>query len=707
MGPSPNLKIKVGADTSEFSAGMKRAKSGLEGFNIGAGNVSKALTGLVAKFASFTALAKVFADAAKTMAEFERANATLASVLRTNVGNLQDMIKGARELGRTTEFTARDVTQLQTELARLGFGKADILAMEESVLKFASAVGTDLASAAAFTGGSLRAFGLQASDAGHLLDIMANSTAKSALSFEKLQTALGIVFPIAKTFGLSVEDTIAMLGTLSNVLPDASSAATAFRNILLNLANDNGKLAKGLGHTAKTFPEILDAFKELSERGVNLNEVLGMSDTKSAAALASFINNTDALRDLRDALGESTGAVDEMYGTMTNNLIGSVNSLKSAWEGLTLTFSESTGPMKQVVDWLTQSISKLTNWIEAVESARRHSRAFDDAMRELIESGNPAGGNTGGGYNKRNGITDGVHSLSEIDPAVVTADSPAPQGTIGTKHLTDKEKKALEREARKNAAALEKTLKKIADDYTAIAAYDVAMEEMGNEIAGRVATQIGVTASGFSQAERQLAELLDLSDQVVEGLDGGFDLDIQNELDAFVDSLEDAVARTQALKDEFISAVVGGFSSGVQELTDQLFGLKETNPGSILYALLSPLADIAIKEGELLMVQGLGIEAVKESLSFLTGVPAIAAGATLIAIGSAVKSGLAALANSGGYSSAVSMASSAPIASSQYGSGNDYAIKEVVVNVTGTLQADGDQLVAVISNTQDKNYYTT
>lgn len=693
MAASPNLKIGIGADTSKFDEGMKRAKSGLKTFGVSIQGAEKALGSLVAKYASIATLAKGIADATKTMAQFERANSTLASILRTNVGNIQDMIKGAKELGRTTEFTARDVTALQTELAKLGYTKGDILAMEESVLKFASAVGTDLASAAAFTGGSLRAFGLQAGDAGHLLDVMANSTATSALSFDKLQTSLGIVFPIAKTFGLSVEDTIAMLGSLSNVLPDASSAATAFRNILLNLADDNGKLAKGLGHTAKTFPEILDAFKELSERGVDLNGVLEMSDKRSASALAAFIGNTDALRDLRDALGNSSGAMNEMYDTMTNNLTGSVNSLKSAWEGLTLTFSDSTGPMKEVVDWLTIALNKLTDWIEKVEASRRHVRAFEDAMSELIGSGSGSGsGSSSDGYTRRGGEGP-VRSLTEIDAAIVTADVSGPN-TPGPKPVKPKKKKkkstttSTTTDAEKKARELKKLLASIADDYATIAAYDEAMEEMGVNTASTIATQIGVTNAGFSAAEQQMTELISLSDEVTANLEAN-------------------MQRAQSLREEFVDAVVGGFSAGIQELTDQLLGLKEINVGSILNALLSPLADVAIKEGQLLVLQGLGVEAVKASLGSLNGVAAITAGAALIAIGSAVKSGLAALANTGGSSSAAAIASSAPYATSGYGGDGDYATREINVSVSGTLSADGDKLVAVINNTQNKNYYTT
>ena len=57
-------------------------------------------------------------------------------------------------------------------------------------------------------------------------------------------------------------------------------------------------------------------------------------------------------------------------------------------------------------------------------------------------------------------------------------------------------------------------------------------------------------------------------------------------------------------------------------------------------------------EGEILMAQGVGVEACKEALSKLNGVPALAAGAALIAIGAAAKSGLKALAGGAGATTA-------------------------------------------------------
>ena len=67
--------------------------------------------------------------------------------------------------------------------------------------------------------------------------------------------------PVAKAFGFSIEDSTALLGQLANAGFDASSAATATRNILLNLADANGDLAKELGRPIKNAEDLAAGFK--------------------------------------------------------------------------------------------------------------------------------------------------------------------------------------------------------------------------------------------------------------------------------------------------------------------------------------------------------------------------------------------------------------------------------------------------------------
>ena len=288
--------------------------------------------------------------------DFEESNSELAAVLGTTIDGVSELSESAKNLGATTRYTASEVTQLQIALARLGFDTGQIQAMESSVLNFALAMRTDLGSAAEFTGSALRAFGLSSSDTSDLLDVMSASTTNSALNFEKLQTSISIVGPIAKAFGLDVKETASLLGVLANSGFDASSAATALRNILLNLAQTNGKLATGIGHSARSFDEIIAAFKELHEKGVDLESVLGMTNARTASAASSFIELANDAEALKLKLDEANGSLDTMAGTMADNLAGAIDSVKSAWQGWMLELSSSKGILKNAANGLADFI---------------------------------------------------------------------------------------------------------------------------------------------------------------------------------------------------------------------------------------------------------------------------------------------------------------------------------------------------------------
>lgn len=294
--------------------------------------------------------------AAQTMREFEQANANLSTILGTTRDGMKALTDSALSLGRITEYTARQVTELQTELAKLGFGQGSIIAMQKPVLEFATAVGANLADAAAVAGSTLRAFNLRSAETEETLATLAVATNKSALSFGRIQTSIGTVFPVANAFGLSVKDTTALLGALANAGFDASSAATAARNIILYLADANGKLAKAMGGPAKTFDEIIDGMIELRKAGTDLNEALELTDKRSVAAFSALLSGAESARELRQSLEDVNGELQRISEERLNTVEGSTKLLQSAWEGLTLAFEHSNGAIKDTIDWLTRLV---------------------------------------------------------------------------------------------------------------------------------------------------------------------------------------------------------------------------------------------------------------------------------------------------------------------------------------------------------------
>ena len=361
----------------ELKGAMRDAEDASRGFSGSlskAGKVAETVKGFFFQIGAsvLTLVTGAFRDAFNIVVDFEKENSRLAAILGTTRDGIKDLTAAARQLGATTSYSAAEVTQLQIELAKLGFAKQEIIDMEGAVLKFATAVGTDLARASAFTGAALRIFGKDASQAEDVLASFAVATTRTALDFSKLETSLSIVGPVASSFGLTLEDTTALLGQLANAGFDASSAATAARNILLGLADANGDLAKALGQPAKSAEGLAAGLRKLNEEGVDLNKALELTDKRSVAAFSTFLENADTLAELKDSITNVNAEFNAMSDTMSDNVAGALAGLRSAAEELVLKISEgTTGPIKDLINGLTslvRVIGDVIQWMQKYSS---------------------------------------------------------------------------------------------------------------------------------------------------------------------------------------------------------------------------------------------------------------------------------------------------------------------------------------------------
>lgn len=159
------------------------------------------------------------------------------------------------------------------------------------------------------------------------------------------------------------------------------------------------------------------------------------------------------------------------------------------------------------------------------------------------------------------------------------------------------------------------------------------------------------------------------------------DEEIKARAEAILSTMEAEEMKVEEFLKYVRSSAIGGFEDACQELFDQFAGLEDINPGRIVQALLTPLADVAIRAGEIIIAEGVGVEACKKALTSLQGPAAIAAGAALIAIGTAAKSGLASLAKSGGKSTSAST-----YAGSSGSAGTQDLKTEMTVYVKGKIQ---------------------
>jgi len=117
------------------------------------------------------------------------------------------------------------------------------------------------------------------------------------------------------------------------------------------------------------------------------------------------------------------------------------------------------------------------------------------------------------------------------------------------------------------------------------------------------------------------------------------------DMKAFNDKLQEETDRGAMIADQFGRAVADSISGSMKVIFDALMSGENIDASSLVKALVTPFADMAVQVGELLVATGVSALAMKAIGTVGGGIGAIAAGAALIALGTAAQ---ASLSNIGG-----------------------------------------------------------
>ena len=327
------------------------------------------------------ALANQLNDSVKTFADFDIQMQKVKAISGASKEEFDKLKQSAQDLGRSTFFTATQVGELQMNFSKLGFSAAETLDAQSAALDMATATGEDLARTATVIGSSIRGFNLDASEATRVADVMAASFTSSALDLEKFQTSMTKVAPIAELMGVSIEETTAIMGKLSDAGIEASIAGTSLRNIFLKMGDPSSDLAKALGKTIGSGEELVAELKNLRDAGVDVEKMLAVVDQRQVAAFATMVKGVDVIESQIIAFENANGAAAEMAGTVGDSLQGAMLRFQSALDGLKIALVGGSG----IGDALKQSIDKLALFFNGIAENQEGLTKIAETLKSIAK----------------------------------------------------------------------------------------------------------------------------------------------------------------------------------------------------------------------------------------------------------------------------------------------------------------------------------
>lgn len=321
-------------------------------------------------------LAGIAAAAVRTGMQFDQEMSKVQAISGATAEEFKQMRKQAIQLGASTTKSASEVAAGMLEMSKAGFSVKQIMEAMPGVIAASEASGENMARTTEVMTAALNGFGLEASKAAHVADVLAEVANRTNADINDMGYAFKYAAPVAHTLGLTLEDVAAAAGIMSNAGIKGEQAGTTLRMAMLRLADPPKEAAAAIEKLGLKIQDSNGKMLPLRDIIAQLNEKTKDMTKTQKAAIVSTIFGTEAMSGmiatidagpeafdkLKKALVESDGAAQKVAKQMKDNFAGAVEELQGALESIGIQISDELTPaIRAVTEWLTKMGDKFQN----------------------------------------------------------------------------------------------------------------------------------------------------------------------------------------------------------------------------------------------------------------------------------------------------------------------------------------------------------
>ena len=252
--------------TSRLSAGFDNLKNHMMGIAVTATTVGAAVVSSVNKAA----------DVQKVMVENQNLMRTAGERAATTQKEVNQMYADGERYSVQYGESQKTIAQGYQELIKRGYDGQQALGAMKSILEASKASGDSFDDTMKVTTSTLEAFGMRAESTGGMMrntakaaDTLAKAADVTSTSFKSIGVGMEYAGSSAKQSGVSMRETAAILGVLSNNGLEASQAGTSLQRIFTRLAAPTSTATNEM----KKYNLSIDDFKDKSGHLESVNAI--------------------------------------------------------------------------------------------------------------------------------------------------------------------------------------------------------------------------------------------------------------------------------------------------------------------------------------------------------------------------------------------------------------------------------------------------
>lgn len=538
-------------------------------------------------------IGEAFMAASEAAAEFETATMKISTVADTAKVPLSTISADLLNLSSTTGQSVLELSDAAYSALSASVDTASAVEFTGTATKLAAGGFTSSATAVDVLTTAINAYGLEASDAASISDMLITTQNLGKTTVDQLATSVGKVIPLASAYGVKMDNLSAAYAELTKGGIATAESTTYLKGMLTELG-DSGSTVSGIlmEETGQSFAQLMDSGYSLGDVldilgdsvGGNATEFSNLWSSTEAGigALALFNAGADQFNTTLDAMQNSVGATDRAYETMTGTTAHAQEALSNAASNLQIAVGQNINPlMEKLYNTGTKILNFMTSFVQEHPNVTKAIIAIGTGIAAVAVGL--------GGVAAAAGIYNGVMALSEAVTAAfgvtlsaaiwpITAIAAGIAAvTAAALFLVD----AFEEDLGETEGMTAATRNQYYAMQDLQAQYDAAVEKYGatSEEASRLKYQLDDLSASFEknkQTVEQFTAQCDTLAQSVTTLKDDFNTSIgeidNNEASTFalIQKYEDLATQTDltAAEQEALKAVTESLSQTFPDLAD-------------------------------------------------------------------------------------------------------------------------------------------
>lgn len=307
--------------------------------------------------------------------DFQQSMADLSAITGSVGEELEDLTQTAREVGKASGLGASESARAFAILA----GQIDVpidalKVLQRETITLAQAGALPLEDAANAVAGTINQFGMEASEASRVVNVLAAGSRAGGAEVVDLSESFKVAGAAANAAGISIEETAGALEVLAQNNTKGAEAGTAMRNMLVAMQTRLGIDISQTGFAGglRIIQEELDKMQSPVERTTFLAKAFGRENMVAAQFLLS---NADAVEEMTAAVTDTNSAMEQAE-IRNDTWAHKMEVARAKIDDVLISMSSLSGSLLPMAGIIGEQVSKFSGLIPLVSSASKMLQGF-------------------------------------------------------------------------------------------------------------------------------------------------------------------------------------------------------------------------------------------------------------------------------------------------------------------------------------------